>query len=107
VHAIRRVVNGKHTMCGWQTGHGGSQLASTRPRGNWRSSTCSPGLVQRRIAQQWQVSPATVRTHVQNLLVKVGVHSKLETAAFAYRHGTVTVDGRTTAGPPRIPSVRW
>jgi DNA-binding NarL/FixJ family response regulator len=45
------------------------------------------GWSNRRIAQEWHVSLATVRTHVQNLLVKLGVHSKLEAVAFAYQHG--------------------
>ena len=33
------------------------------------------------------VSAATVRTHVQGLLTKLGAHSRLEAAAFAVRHG--------------------
>jgi DNA-binding NarL/FixJ family response regulator len=33
------------------------------------------------------VTLATVRTHVQNVLVKLGVHSKLEAVAFAFAHG--------------------
>jgi two-component system, NarL family, nitrate/nitrite response regulator NarL len=33
------------------------------------------------------VSAATVRTHVQSLLSKLGVHSRLEAAAFAVQHG--------------------
>lgn len=33
------------------------------------------------------VSAATVRTHVQALLTKLGVHSRLEAAAFAVQHG--------------------
>ena len=33
------------------------------------------------------VSAATVRTHVQALLSKLGVHSRLEAAAFAVQHG--------------------
>jgi DNA-binding NarL/FixJ family response regulator len=45
------------------------------------------GWSNRRIAQEWHVSLATVRTHVQNLLVKLGVHSKLEAVAFAFQHG--------------------
>jgi two-component system, NarL family, nitrate/nitrite response regulator NarL len=33
------------------------------------------------------VSSATVRTHVQGVLTKLGAHSRLEAAAFAVRHG--------------------
>jgi two-component system nitrate/nitrite response regulator NarL len=32
------------------------------------------------------VSPATVRNHVQNVLAKLGVHSRLEAVAYANRH---------------------
>ena len=35
------------------------------------------------------VSPNTVRTHVQGILSKLQVHSRLEAAAFAVRHGLV------------------
>lgn len=35
------------------------------------------------------VSAATVRTHVQALMNKLGVHSRLEAAAFAVQHGLV------------------
>jgi DNA-binding NarL/FixJ family response regulator len=45
------------------------------------------GWSTRRIAQEWHVSIQTVRTHVQNVLTKLGVHSKLEAVAFAFQHG--------------------
>ena len=35
------------------------------------------------------VSPNTVRTHIQNVLTKLQVHSRVEAAAFAVRHGIV------------------
>jgi two-component system nitrate/nitrite response regulator NarL len=35
------------------------------------------------------VSAATIRTHVQALLTKLGVHSRLEAAALAVQHGLV------------------
>jgi two-component system, NarL family, nitrate/nitrite response regulator NarL len=35
------------------------------------------------------VAPSTARTHVQNVLVKLGVHSRLQAAAFAVRHHLV------------------
>jgi two-component system nitrate/nitrite response regulator NarL len=33
------------------------------------------------------VSPATVRNHVQSILKKLGVHSRLEAVAQAYQQG--------------------
>lgn len=41
------------------------------------------------IASGLGVSAATVRTHVQALMTKLGVHSRLEAAAFAVQHGLV------------------
>lgn len=44
------------------------------------------------IASELFISQNTVRTHVQNILSKLNVHSKLEAVAFALRHGLVDVD---------------
>jgi DNA-binding NarL/FixJ family response regulator len=44
------------------------------------------------IARTLQVSPNTVRTHVQSIRYKLQVHSRLEAAAFAVRHGLVPVE---------------
>lgn len=44
-----------------------------------------------RIAKQLGISPNTVRTHVQNVLNKLQVNSRLEAATFAARHGIVDV----------------
>lgn len=41
------------------------------------------------MAADLQVSYSTVRTHVQNILVKLGVHSQLEASAYAVEHGLV------------------
>jgi two-component system, NarL family, nitrate/nitrite response regulator NarL len=35
------------------------------------------------------VASSTARTHIQNVLIKLGVHSRLQAAAFAVRHGLV------------------
>jgi two-component system nitrate/nitrite response regulator NarL len=43
------------------------------------------------IAERLAVSPNTVRTHVQGILTKLQVHSRLEAAAFAVRHDLVNV----------------
>lgn len=45
------------------------------------------GANTRTMAEQLHVSPATVRNHVQNIFGKLGVHSRLEAAAHATRHG--------------------
>ena len=50
-------------------------------------SLLAEGVSSRRIAEELHVSPNTVRTHVQNILAKLQVHSRLEAAAFAAQHG--------------------
>ena len=49
------------------------------------------GATSGQIAEQLDVSPNTVRTHVQGILSKLQVHSRLEAAAFAVRHGLVNL----------------
>ena len=49
------------------------------------------GAASRDIAERLAVSPNTVRTHVQGILTKLQVHSRLEAAAFAVRHDLVRV----------------
>lgn len=41
------------------------------------------------IVERLRISPNTVRTHVQSILTKLQVHSRLEAATFAVRHGIV------------------
>src|SRR5215216_6734215 len=53
-------------------------------------SLLANGWSNRRIAEECFLSLNTVRTHVQNVLVKLGVHSKLEAVAFALEHQVVT-----------------
>ena len=55
------------------------------------------GWSNRRIAEECFLSLNTVRTHVQNVLVKLGVHSKLEAVAFALEHQVVAAGAGVTA----------
>lgn len=48
------------------------------------------GGSSKQIAKELAMSPNTVRTHVQAILNKLQVHSRLEAAAFGVRHGIVT-----------------
>jgi DNA-binding NarL/FixJ family response regulator len=41
------------------------------------------------IADTLVISPETARTHVQNILQKLNVHSRLEAASFVIEHGLV------------------
>ena len=47
------------------------------------------GLGNKEIASQLQLSLHTIRNHVQNVLAKLGAHSKLEAVAIAAREGLV------------------
>jgi two-component system, NarL family, nitrate/nitrite response regulator NarL len=55
------------------------------------------GMRGEAIARKLGISRNTVRTHVQSILTKLQVHSRLEAATFAVRHGIVD--------PPRSKSV--
>ena len=46
------------------------------------------------IARELGISVNTVRNHVQNILTKLGVHSKLEALSVAVREGIITPSGR-------------
>jgi two-component system, NarL family, nitrate/nitrite response regulator NarL len=47
------------------------------------------GVGPKEIARRLGVSPLTLRTHVQNILTRLGVHSKVEAIAVAMRQGRV------------------
>ncbi|MDR7555885.1 MAG: LuxR C-terminal-related transcriptional regulator [Armatimonadota bacterium] len=51
------------------------------------------GMTTRAIARALYVSPITVRTHVQNLLRKLGAHTRAEAVALAARWGAVPSAG--------------
>ena len=44
------------------------------------------GLNTKHVAERLHVSPATIRNHVQNILGKLGAHSRLEAVAYATRN---------------------
>ena len=47
------------------------------------------GLSQGAIAKELFISPKTVGTHIQRIIAKLGVHSRTEAVAIAYREGLV------------------
>jgi len=55
------------------------------------------GVPGRAIALRLGISSHTVRTHVQSILSKLQVHSRLEAAAYVVRHGLVEIPGGRSA----------
>ncbi len=51
------------------------------------------GLTDKDIGQQLHISPETARTHMVNILNKLGVKSRLQALVFAVRHGVVRING--------------
>lgn len=100
-NAVRAVVDGTPAM----VVSTGPPRLSHDPRVDLRVRTLSnrerellgllaDGWSNRRIAEACFLSLHTVRTHVQSILVKLGVHSKLEAVAFAYQHRLVPIGDR-------------
>jgi DNA-binding NarL/FixJ family response regulator len=50
------------------------------------------GKTQQQIAETLVISPKTVATHIQHLLSKLGVHSRAQAVAIAFRLGLVEGD---------------
>lgn len=60
------------------------------------------GLGRKAVAERLFLSPHTVRTHMQNVLGKLGVHSTLAAVALARRAGVGPVDLDGPAGEARV-----
>jgi two-component system, NarL family, nitrate/nitrite response regulator NarL len=77
------------------TGKGGRRdslaalIASLTTREREVLGLLTEGMNGSRIAETLRISQNTVRTHVQSILTKLQVHSRLEAAAFAVQHGLV------------------
>jgi len=59
------------------------------------------GATQEAIAKQLFISPKTVATHIQRIITKLGVHSRTEAVAIAYRDGLVRSPTRSVGGEAR------
>jgi DNA-binding NarL/FixJ family response regulator len=77
-------------------------VGSLSPREQQILALLAAGWNNRRIAEGCVLSVNTVRTHVQSVLIKLGVHSKLEAAAFAVRHGVVPPGGVPAAASSSV-----
>ena len=67
-------------------------LDSITPREREVLQALAKGLNDREIADNLHIRPGTVRTHINGILAKLGVHSRLQAVVFAVRHGAVKID---------------
>lgn len=51
------------------------------------------GMRPKQIARELVISPKTVASHIQRVLAKLGVHSRAEAVAIAYREGFIGLSG--------------
>lgn len=66
------------------------RLERLTPRERQILERIATGAQAAEIARALGMSPHTLRTHTQNILMKLGVHSKMEALVLAIRHGVVT-----------------
>jgi len=81
----------------------GTSLAAAESRSDPRLDALTPrelevlsllahGLGTAEMADELTISPATTRNHVQSVLNKLKVHSRLEAVAYAYQQGLIEVN---------------
>lgn len=68
-----------------------ASLEPLTPRERQVLQALARGLDNRETAMQLRISPNTVRTHLQNAMSKLGVHSKLEAVVLALKYGLIEV----------------
>ncbi|MFB3739864.1 MAG: response regulator [Candidatus Velamenicoccus archaeovorus] len=66
------------------------RLARLTPREVEILQRMAAGGTSEQMSKDLGMSPHTLRTHTQNIITKLGVHSKLEALILAIRHGKVT-----------------
>lgn len=64
-------------------------LESLTPREREVLQALAEGLTDKEISERLYVGTGTVRTHINSILAKLGVRSKLQALVFAVRHGAV------------------
>ena len=80
-------------------GHGNGHGADTglSPREREILALLAEGRTQRQIADDLVISSKTVATHIQHVLSKLGVHTRAQAVAMAFRKGLVEPDVRAHA----------
>jgi two-component system nitrate/nitrite response regulator NarL len=99
VSAVEAVREGRTAFPTRQRGAGrrgrsrdyGSTISHLTPREREVLGMLVEGADSRAIARRFGISRNTVRTHVQSILTKLQVHTRLEAATYAVRHRLVPI----------------
>ena len=73
-------------------------LQQLTPREREVLQALAEGLNSKEIAERLYITVETERTHMVNILSKLGVHSRLQALVFALRHGAVAIPPATPQG---------
>src|SRR5439155_22581289 len=77
------------------------RLSKLSPREREVLALLARGLKTSALTETLVISPETARTHIQNILSKLGLHSRLEAATFVIENGLLETlrppDGRLAA----------
>jgi DNA-binding NarL/FixJ family response regulator len=73
---------------------GEQAIAQLTPREREVLELLAEGLDSQMMADRLHISLRTQRNHMNNILAKLGVHSRLQALVFAARHGLVTIEER-------------
>ena len=95
---VRRSLRRSGARAGNGNGNGGGNGKAERTRSNLSPrereilTLLADGQTQAQIASELYLSPKTVSTHIQHLLSKLGVHSRAQAVAAAFKLGLVAPD---------------